>query len=308
VDPSATVVVVASDHGESLGEHGEATHGLLCYGATMDVPLVLAGPGVPAGRTEERTCGLADIAPTLRRLCGLAPRPGDGRDLLDLPPERVLCGESLYAFRRYGWAQQACATDGRFSLIDGGPRLELFDRALDPGEIRPLPDPAGQEAYGRLDRPLLAYRERRVGGAAGGETWAAAASPYGAVVIPAAEFSKPAENRARRDAGSEGCREAIALLDRANEAIRWGRADVVGALVPRLRELEELDPGNPAPSLALGRALLLVLREPAGAARALERARQRGYETPDLRKLLEGAYRAAGDEDGLRRLRQGDGG
>ncbi|MFI5401422.1 MAG: sulfatase, partial [Planctomycetota bacterium] len=140
VDPGTTIVVIAADHGESLGEHGEATHGLLCHGATLDVPLLLFGPGVPAGRTEERVAGLEDIAPTLRRLCELDARAGDGFDLLSLPEERVAVGESLAAHRLYRWAQQSSAFDGRFALLDGGPRVELYDRAEDPVE--------------RLERPL----------------------------------------------------------------------------------------------------------------------------------------------------------
>ncbi|MDH3590477.1 MAG: sulfatase [Planctomycetota bacterium] len=159
VDLETTVVVVTSDHGEALGAHGEKTHGLLCYGATMDIPLVLAGPGVPPG-TRDVACGIVDVAPTVRRLAGLSVRAGDGRDLFDDGP-RVVCGESLYAHRRYRWAQWSVATDGRFSLLSGGPRLELFDRSADSGETHPLDAPTTHEAYARLDQALLAYRARR---------------------------------------------------------------------------------------------------------------------------------------------------
>jgi len=58
VDPS-TIVVVASDHGEGLGEHGEATHGTLCYGSTADVLLAIRAPSLPPGRPAARSTATA---------------------------------------------------------------------------------------------------------------------------------------------------------------------------------------------------------------------------------------------------------
>jgi len=299
LDPETTVVVVVADHGESLGEHGEETHGHLCYGATMDVPLLLAGPGVPAGRTEDGVCGLADVAPTVRRLCGLAPARTDGRDLLDLPAGRILAGESLYAWRLYRWAQQSVAYDGRFSLVDGGPRLELFDRAEDPGELAPLAGPEARPEYAPLDRALQAYRGRRTGASAGAELQAPLY--YGIPVVAGRDFLPVAENRRLPDAGPR--LKSVRLLSEAASAIAARNRPLVQALVPRLLELEGADPGNPAPCLARGRALLFVLGDAAGAARALEEAVARGYASPDVYRLLEEACTRAGDAEGAARAR-----
>jgi len=63
---ASAIVIVASDHGEGLGEHGEATHGALGYGATADVVLAIRAPGLAAGAHEE-VKSLADLAPTVRR-------------------------------------------------------------------------------------------------------------------------------------------------------------------------------------------------------------------------------------------------
>ena len=71
-----------------------------------------------------------DVAPTLRELCGLDAQKSDGLSLVQPPKKRVLVGESLYGNRLYGWAQMSVATDGRFTLVDGGSRLELFDLVL----------------------------------------------------------------------------------------------------------------------------------------------------------------------------------
>src|SRR4029079_4101017 len=94
-----TVIAIAGDHGESLGEHGELTHGLLLYQATLRVPLIVVAPGVlaprvvrePGGlvrpgvlapRVVRARGGLADLAPTLAALLAQPlPPPRDGRDL-----------------------------------------------------------------------------------------------------------------------------------------------------------------------------------------------------------------------------------
>jgi hypothetical protein len=262
----------------------------------MDVPLVLLGPGVPQGRAEERVAGLEDIAPTLRRLCRLRERPGDGHDLLDLPEERVSLGESLYGHRLYGWAQQAVAYDGRFALLDGGPRLELYDRASDPSETRPLSPPEGHPAFERLDRALTLYRDRR-GPEGRGVELPAAPLVYGIPMLPQGRFLPVAENRALRDV-----RTALpdaALLERAAVAVHAQGHALVRSFLPHLERLEREDPRNPAPCLARGRALLLVLDDPQGAVDALEEAVRRGYESPDLDRLLaEARSRLPGKKDG----------
>jgi len=300
VDPDRTVIVIASDHGESLGEHGEASHGYLCYGATMDVPLVLLGPGVPAGVEDDRVAGLEDVAPTLRKLAGLEPGRGDGRDLLARPAGRIAVGESLYAHRLYGWAQQTVAFDGRYSLVDGGPRLGLFDRAADPGELAPIPDPAALPEFEELDRALQTYRDRR-GPEGRGTELSAAPIYYGVPLVPTSRFLPVAENRRLREV-REALPDAM-LLDRVNGAIHSGGRQLVVALLPALEDLQRRDPANPAPCLARGRALLLGLGDAKGAVEALEEAVLRGYDSMDVDRLLERAALAAGDEAALARAR-----
>jgi len=292
VDRGSTVVLVTSDHGEGLGEHGEKTHGHLVYGATMDVPLVLAGPGVGTG-VVDRPVSLEDVAPTLRALAGLRPRGGDGRSLLGPEPAaaRVLCGESLYANRLYGWAQQSVATDGRYTLVDGGPRFELFDRAADPDETAPLPDLREHAEFERLDRALRAYRRLGEGGRGGADV-ALAGSPYGSVRRNVRTFLKPAENRRRRDVATGF--DDIALLARMDGLIAaHGPApsaidarQAVRRLLPAIEDLRRRDERNPAPCLAQGRALALVLDRPDAAVEALREAVRRGYDTPGVRKLI----------------------
>jgi arylsulfatase A-like enzyme len=128
-----TLVVVTSDHGEGLGEHGEPTHGYLLYETTLCVPLILRWPGrlAEAGaRPGTRT--LADLYSTLLRAAG---RPTD-RSLLEDEPGTVL-SETLYGYRHMGWAQLFAARNGDRKLLRGA-SARSFDLATDSGETAPL--------------------------------------------------------------------------------------------------------------------------------------------------------------------------
>ncbi len=80
-----TIVLVAGDHGEELGEHGRFGHGHNLWDGLLRVPLVMAGPGVAAGRRVRQTAELADVAPTLLQLCSIPPsHKHQGRSLTGL--------------------------------------------------------------------------------------------------------------------------------------------------------------------------------------------------------------------------------
>ncbi|MEM8883001.1 MAG: sulfatase [Planctomycetota bacterium] len=278
-----TVVVVTSDHGESLGEHGEATHGFLVYGATMDIPLVMAGPGVPVQGVIAGPNSIVDIAPTLRELCDLPPQRSDGFSLLAEPVVgRIVVGESLYGNAVHGWAQQSVATDGRFTLVDGGPRVELFDRDRDPRELTPAASLTGHPAYARLDRALLDYQQQK--SVTSGDPTAFAEIPYGMVTRSVGGFLTRAENRKLADVATS--LPADRLLMRMRTAISTRNPRVVEHLLGRIEGLEQQFPDDPAPSFTRGRALLFVLRRPQAAAEAFQEAQRRGYRSQDLSRLV----------------------
>jgi arylsulfatase A-like enzyme/Tfp pilus assembly protein PilF len=138
-----TVVAVAADHGEGLGEHGELTHGLLLYEPTLHVPLLLRAPWGLKPRVVAAPVSLVDLAPTLAGLVGRPfPAGRDGRDL----SKPLLAGEepapaSVYAETRYpatfGWSPLA-ALRRRDRKYIASPRPELYDLARDPGEATNL--------------------------------------------------------------------------------------------------------------------------------------------------------------------------
>ncbi len=68
-----TLVVLLSDHGESLGEHGEYTHGVFLYDSTMHIPLIVAGPGLPQGQVITQQVRSIDVMPTIVDYFGVSP-------------------------------------------------------------------------------------------------------------------------------------------------------------------------------------------------------------------------------------------
>ena len=159
------VIAVAGDHGESLGEHGEEGHGVFLYQATQRVPMVLAGPGVPMGKTVATTVGLVDLAPTLLELAGQGPLAGaDGRSLVPhLDGVRFPAAdyelETFYPAYAYGWSELRALVSGPLKYIEA-PRKELYELPTDPRETHDLAKVAARAARLRsLDDEL----QRRVG-------------------------------------------------------------------------------------------------------------------------------------------------
>jgi arylsulfatase A-like enzyme/Flp pilus assembly protein TadD len=155
-----TLVVVVSDHGESLKEHGEPTHSYGIYEATQHIPLLMAGPGIPGGRSVDALVRLADVAPTLLELTGAPPLEGvAGRSLLSLlageaETPRVAYLETLATRLDMGWSPLFGLRTERWKLVRA-PRPELYDLDADPRETRNL---AAEDAgrWTELDRMLTA--------------------------------------------------------------------------------------------------------------------------------------------------------
>ncbi|HXY38630.1 MAG TPA: sulfatase-like hydrolase/transferase [Vicinamibacteria bacterium] len=138
------VIAVAGDHGESLGAHGEETHGVFLYDETIHVPLLLRLPGAAeGGRRVAARVGLVDLAPTLLEAAGVrVPAAMQGRSLVGLArgvrqPERPSYAESEYPQRVFGWSSLAAWRDERFLFVEA-PRRELYDLRADPSASRDL--------------------------------------------------------------------------------------------------------------------------------------------------------------------------
>jgi arylsulfatase A-like enzyme/Flp pilus assembly protein TadD len=153
-----TLVVVTGDHGESLGEHGELTHGLFAYEATLKIPLVVWGAGVTPGK-DSRPARHVDIVPTVLSYLGLRP-PAElpGRSLL-APPLAATARqdsyfEALSTSLNRGWAPLRGLLRERRKVIDL-PLPELYDLGRDPKEETNL-FPTETRAARTLERALPA--------------------------------------------------------------------------------------------------------------------------------------------------------
>lgn len=139
------IVVLTSDHGESLGQHGERTHSFLVYDSTMRVPLVFWGADVvPRGRRAAALVRVVDVAPTLLDLAGLPPLEGaEGVSLRPLfaDPDADLglvgYGESAEPMLAFGSSVLRFVRVGRWKYIHKL-RPELYDLDSDPREVRNL--------------------------------------------------------------------------------------------------------------------------------------------------------------------------
>ncbi len=135
-----TLIVITADHGESLGEHGEETHGVFLYDATLHVPLIMAGPGIPAGKVIAQQVRSIDIMPTILAFLNLPPgKEAQGVNLLPLIekgqplPTDTAYLETLYPRTYMGWSELRGVRTNEWKFILA-PHPELYNLESDPHE------------------------------------------------------------------------------------------------------------------------------------------------------------------------------
>lgn len=219
-----TLVLVTADHGESLGEHGEGTHGLFVYDATLRVPWIMAGPAVAPGRVSPTVARGIDVLPTLLDYAGIPSASGiegrslrpaaEGRDMSDAPAY----AESLYAEREFGWAPLHAWRTSKFKLIEA-PRPELYDLAADPAETANRAAELADRAAD-LRRPLQAALSAATTPAATARVDPEAAARLGALGYVGGGRAQPARAGPRRDP-----KDGIHLMPRINRGMSAARVD-----------------------------------------------------------------------------------
>lgn len=132
------VIIVMSDHGEGLYEHGEPEHGIFLYREAIHVPLLVKLPdGNRKGETKSDPVSLVDIFPTIASITGVTLPPNlPGRSLLAVDPqakERRVYSETLYPRIHLGWSELRSLAGERFHFVQA-PNPELYDMRADPGE------------------------------------------------------------------------------------------------------------------------------------------------------------------------------
>jgi choline-sulfatase len=145
------LIAVMADHGEALGEHGEATHGIFLYDETIRVPLLIKLPGErAAGKRIESRVGLVDVLPTILQASGVpVPQEIQGQSLLALLKpvpagkaaskdpaltlDRPAYAETDYPHRTFGWSPLRSLRTGKYLYVEA-PHRELYDPSADPKE------------------------------------------------------------------------------------------------------------------------------------------------------------------------------
>jgi arylsulfatase A-like enzyme/Flp pilus assembly protein TadD len=321
-----TLVVLTADHGESLGEHGEMTHGLFAYNATLAVPLVLNAPSLTPA-TVDAPVSHIDVTPTILDLIGLAaPEPMDGQSLVRSPSsDRPLYFEALDASLTRGWAPLRGIVQGGWKYIDL-PDAELYDLGADPGEqhnrvdhdphadslkraLQLLPAQDREAPRVALEREA-AGRLRSLGYATGSSSRrASAAADDPKRLVGLNERFNTALTAFDEGRSREALSAFLAILHERPDFVA-ARASAAAVLVAAGRSREAVDllraglldqPDSPELLAKLGNALRAAgdLR---ASAEALEHARRTGDDGPDVLNDLAVVYASLGRGDDARAL------
>ncbi|MCC6406185.1 MAG: sulfatase-like hydrolase/transferase [Planctomycetes bacterium] len=256
-----SLLIVVGDHGESLGEHGEATHSAFCYDATLAVPLLVRDPaGYGAGERSRAVVSVVDVFPTALSALGLAApddaRSHDGLDLRgEVPADRDVYCESYAGYLNYGWSPLAGVADANRKFLASS-EPELYDLVHDPHELEDhaaartqLLADAQQRLAEFLARPALSPEPfgasaeliaelRELGYAATGDAVSALPSPLA-----------PSDRPSPRSRASE--LQPLLLANDALDGRRWEEAR---------RKLEPIVAANPKHALAHDLAALAALQ------------------------------------------------
>ncbi len=255
-----SLVILLSDHGESLGDHGEASHGYFIYQSTIWVPLLIHWPAQsqPLPAVIAEPAGLIDVAPTILDFLHI-PQPASfrGSSLLKGTPHPIY-SETMYAHDAFRWSALRSLRQGDSQYIDA-PVAELYNLKSDPREQKNLNQIAPQEAR-RLQTALHALLSAR--------TTQHTAQDKSAATVNALRSLGYIAGPARGTAGTSGADPKSRLAEyqayeRALEALYDHREAQAAGI---LRELLKQDAANNLARYYLGEAYLRLNR-PADALR-----------------------------------------
>jgi arylsulfatase A-like enzyme len=253
-----TLVVVTSDHGEALGEHGEKTHGVLVHDATLLVPLVIRAPGLHVTDTIAQPVHLIDVMPTMLSLLGLDEPAGvQGRDLGPLLRGGSVAwarpsgyAESLYARLHHGCAPLRALREDGWKVVHGLTH-ELYDLSSDPEEMRDL---AATEAERSAE--LAVALEDLATDLEGGDPERLALDDETRRALESLGYVWSASPEAAETSALRDPREALRSMGRMAEADRrYLRGDVAGAIAG-YRDVIEIEPASVDARVRLAQVLL----------------------------------------------------
>ena len=262
--PPETIVAIAADHGEALGDHGEETHGVFLYDAVLRVPLVLRLPATGAGTRVEARVRLADVAPTLLEAAGVpVPSAMQGQSLMPMvsqrlvPPkprsgeggtvaaDRPVYAETEYPRRAFGWSPLAAWRNDRFLLVRA-PKPELYDLVADPDATKNLAATRPRVVDGMAGE-LREFLVRSSGGARPSE--GSAVDPELAKRLASLGYISASSGASR--AGVDP-KDRIAIANALHQAVVAVEDGMFQKAIPLLEKVTASEPDIPLAQLQLG--------------------------------------------------------
>jgi arylsulfatase A-like enzyme/tetratricopeptide (TPR) repeat protein len=293
-----TLVVVAADHGESLGEHGERTHGVFVYDVTMRVPLIVwAGARVTPGASDA-LARLIDLAPTALDVLGVQkPASFEGRSLIastgDAAAASTAYVEAMDASLTRGWAPLTGLVAGDYKLIEL-PIPEIYNLRSDPGETTNLFARDAERAR-MLESILHATVEQGESrGSPAEKTTLGADARQRLQALGYVASSVDSRSRVYTDAD-----DPKTLIGPSNELQRAVTTFNAGARAEAMKSVREIMQRHPRFATAPG-VLASMQRESGdlrGAIATLEDAARRGLLDQTVMVVLAGYLQQAGDAD-----------
>jgi arylsulfatase A-like enzyme/Tfp pilus assembly protein PilF len=264
-------IVIVSDHGEGLGDHGESQHGNLLYQATMHVPLLLVGPGIKTG-VSDTPVSTRRVFHTILDWAGL-----EKTQSLRGSEKEVVLAEAMKPFVAFGWQPQVMAVLGRQKAILAG-RLEVYDVVADPMEARDLAAEANlsrQVGKALREYPLPSLKAPPPGDSLGDEELRKLAS--------LGYISAGASPAVRKDAPRPV--DMSHLFDVIEKASGLFVREEYAKAIPLLERILAEDPGNLDAALRLATAHSALGHEER-ALEAFEKARDIAPASQDVRTYL----------------------
>jgi len=261
-----TLIVVAADHGEAFGEHGEQSHGLFLYDETLHVPLLMKAASARAKKIQiEGRVGLADVPPTILQEAGIeVPAAMQGRSLFGVmktaadstatvsstATDRPVYAETDYPHRAFGWSSLRAWRAGKYLYIDA-PRRELYDQSTDPGATRNVAN-TSRAVADTLAAQLAEFRDKtsKSGGARPAITPEQAAKLQALGYVSSGSQRPEAEEK-QRGADPKDNAETSNLL---HQALLEAEGENYREAIPRLEQVLKAQPNIALANLQLGRA------------------------------------------------------